>query len=123
MIGQSDYFEYGFTTLNCKLFFWLVTFFLQGKYDSQSSENITRTRRSQLGLSAAFGSTADPSLVAASKLMEIRNEIKDDLQKIKEESTRVCRTALGSVRKTFLTVFRCVILHITLLRFLITREL
>lgn len=69
---------------------------LKGKYDSQSSENITRTRRSQLGFSAAFGSTADPSLVAASKLMEIRNEIKDDLQKIKEENTRVCRTALGS---------------------------
>ena len=37
---------------------------------------------------------------AAKKLREIREEIKENLKKMKEENTRVCRTALGSVRKT-----------------------
>ena len=37
---------------------------------------------------------------AAKKLREIREEIKENLKKMKEENKRVCRTALGSVRKT-----------------------
>lgn len=38
------------------------------------------------------------TLTAERKLMEIREEIKDDLQRIQEENRLVCRTALGSVR-------------------------
>lgn len=36
------------------------------------------------------------TLTAERKLMEIREEIKDDLQRIQEENRRVCRSALGS---------------------------
>lgn len=53
-----------------------------------------------MGFPVVNGSRKDPDAVAANKLTEIREEIKENLKKMKEENTRVCRTALGSVRKT-----------------------
>lgn len=48
------------------------------------------------GRSADVGNGTDQKLVAATKLMEIQQQIKDDLQKLQEENRRVCRTPLGS---------------------------
>ena len=53
-----------------------------------------------MGFPVINGSRRDPDAIAAKKLREIREEIKENLKKMKEENTRVCRTALGSVRKT-----------------------
>ncbi|KAM7440460.1 hypothetical protein ABFA07_010398 [Porites harrisoni] len=64
--------------------------------DFQTSEIISRERRSQLGFPVINGSRRDMDANAAKKLREIREEIKENLNKMKEENTRVCRTALGS---------------------------
>ena len=53
-----------------------------------------------MGFPVVNGSRRDMDANAAKKLREIREEIKENLNKMKEENTRVCRTALGSVRKT-----------------------
>lgn len=59
-----------------------------------SSEGKSRNLRS---VDTAGVIANNQTLTTERKLMEIREEIKDDLQRIQEENRRVCRTALGSV--------------------------
>ena len=66
----------------------------QEKLYRYSSEGKSRNHRS---VDTAGLIANNKTLTAERKLMEIREEIKDDLQRIQEENRRVCRTALGSV--------------------------
>ena len=63
----------------------------QGNSIAQSGETIGRTRRSGTGLAV------ESSNPQTNELSEIRNEIKRNLEKMKEENTRVCSSPLGSV--------------------------
>ena len=73
----------------------------QGNSIARSSETIGRTRRSgtELGVKSSNPQTND--------LTEIRNEIKKNLEKMKEENTRVCSSPLGSVSNLDAAFNRC----------------
>ena len=87
----------------------LVICLVQDKSSYKSDEDISRQRRLQ---SARLGSENDSSFVTTSKLSEIKEKIRKDLQEMKEENSRVCRTALGAVR---CSLFSCVIIKILIL--------
>ena len=73
----------------------------QGNSIARSSETIGRTRRSgtELGVKGSNPQT--------NGLTEIRNEIKKNLEKMKEENTRVCSSPLGSVSNLDAAFNRC----------------
>lgn len=66
-------------------------FSLQGKFYSYYEE------KHRNGRSADVGNGTDQKLVAATKLMEIQQQIKDDLQKLQEENRNVSRDPRASL--------------------------